>query len=477
MLSIIQGGMGVALSNYKLANAVSKEGSLGVISGVGLDTIILGRLQEGDKNGVVREALAQFPDHDIAQKIIDKYYVKDGIEPGTPLASTPLWSMKPNKWLQQVVVASSFIEVWLSKKGHNNPVGLNLMEKTFAPNQALLYGAMLAGIDYVIMGAGIPLQMPGIITQLVNHNDSNYRVDCVDARPDDDLRLHFKISELFPNFKEKLGTLKRPKFFPIISSNVLALALIKRGTGKIDGFIVETPVAGGHNAPPRKEQYNEKNEPVYGAKDVVDLEKLAKLGLPFWLAGGYGNRDGLQKALASGAQGIQVGTAFAYTNESGMRDDIKNNVLKRAAEGNIEFITSARCSPSGFPFKVVQLEGSSSDEKTYKARKRVCDKGHLRHAYRRPDGTIGLRCPAESVDIYIKKGGKLEDTVGRRCLCNALISTVGFPQIRKGGYREDYIVTSGDDVVNLKLFQKEGKLNYSAKDVLDVLKSKTKTTT
>jgi nitronate monooxygenase len=336
---------------------------------------------------------------------------------------------------------------------------------------------MLAGIDYVIMGAGIPLQMPGIITQLVTHNDSNYRVDCVDARPEDDLKLHFKISELFPNFKEKLELLKRPKFFPIISSNVLALALIKRGTGKIDGFIVETPVAGGHNAPPRKEQYNEKNEPVYGAKDVVDLEKLAKLGLPFWLAGGYGNQDGLQKALSSGAQGIQVGTAFAYANESGMRSDIKNNVLKRATEGNIELITSARCSPSGFPFKVVQLENSSSDEKTYNARKRICDKGHLRHAYRKPDGTIGLRCPAESVDIYIKKGGKLEDTVGRRCLCNALISTVGFPQIRKDGYKEDYIVTSGDDVVNLKLFQKEGKLNYSAKDVLDVLKSKTKTTT
>ena len=472
MISIIQGGMGVALSNYKLANAVSREGCLGVISAIGIDIAVTGRLQKGDKNGDIRRALTHFPDQEISKKIIDKYYKENGKKENEPYKTLPLWSMNPDKWLQQVTVASCFVEVWLSREGHDNPVGINLMEKIFAPNQALIYGAMLAGVDYIIMGAGIPFQIPGIIDLLANHNDSKYKIDCVDAEPDDDLNLHFKIPELFSQLKEKIGPLKRPNFFPIISSNVLAMALIKRSTGRINGFIVETSVAGGHNAPPRKEQFNEKGEPVYGPKDVVDLEKLSKLGLPFWLAGGYGKKDGLSLAQAHGAVGIQVGTAFAYSNESGMRSDCKDYALKKAAEGSLSFITSAKCSPSGFPFKVVQLKGSSSEQKIYEARPRICDKGHLRHGYKKPNGTIGFRCPAEPVDIYLKKGGKIEESEGRRCLCNTLLSTVGFSQVRKNGYKEDYIVTSGDDVVNLKMFQKDGKLNYSAKDVLDFLKNK-----
>src|SRR6188472_3192945 len=54
---------------------------------------------------------------------------------------------------------------------------------------------------------------------------------------------------------------------------VLAAALLKRSNGVVDGFVVEGPVAGGHNAPPRgKPQWNDAAEPVYGDRDVVDLE-------------------------------------------------------------------------------------------------------------------------------------------------------------------------------------------------------------
>ena len=43
---IIQGGMGASVSNWSLAQAVSKLGQLGVVSGTALDEAIARRLQE-----------------------------------------------------------------------------------------------------------------------------------------------------------------------------------------------------------------------------------------------------------------------------------------------------------------------------------------------------------------------------------------------------------------------------------------------
>jgi len=77
---------------------------------------------------------------------------------------------------------------------------------------------------------------------------------------------------------------------------VLALTLSRKANGRVDGFIVEFPTAGGHNAPHRgKRQLNDRGEPIYGKRDVVDLKKLQAIGLPFWLAGGYGAPDKSEK--------------------------------------------------------------------------------------------------------------------------------------------------------------------------------------
>ena len=59
------------------------------------------------------------------------------------------------------------------------------------------------------------------------------------------------------------------------------------------------------------------------------FEKLNELGVPFWLAGGYGHPDKLREALALGAAGVQVGTAFAFSDESGLRDDYKQELLDK----------------------------------------------------------------------------------------------------------------------------------------------------
>jgi NAD(P)H-dependent flavin oxidoreductase YrpB (nitropropane dioxygenase family) len=52
------------------------------------------------------------------------------------------------------------------------------------------------------------------------------------------------------------------------------------------------PAASGHNASPRgKVEFDSHGEPVYSERDHVDLAKMRDLGLPFWLAGGYGSPE------------------------------------------------------------------------------------------------------------------------------------------------------------------------------------------
>ena len=64
--------MGVRVSNYKLANAVAREGQLGMVSATCLDNVLVRTLHEGDPGGDMRRALAHFPDQALAQEIIDQ---------------------------------------------------------------------------------------------------------------------------------------------------------------------------------------------------------------------------------------------------------------------------------------------------------------------------------------------------------------------------------------------------------------------
>jgi nitronate monooxygenase len=202
--------------------------------------------------------------------------------------------------------------------------------------------------------------------------------------------------------------LKRPKFLAIVASATLASMLARKASGRVDGFVVEGPTAGGHNAPPRGEPaFDGRGEPIYGERDVVDLSSMRSLDPPFWLAGSYGTPEGVVEALNRGAAGVQVGTAFAFCAESGLREDIKRRVLAMSRAATVDVFTDPAASPTGFPFKVLQLDGSMSEAAVYYRRKRVCDLGFLRQAYRRPDGKLGWRCPGEPENAYVHKGGTL----------------------------------------------------------------------
>lgn len=463
---IIQGGMGTAVSNWKLARAVSLMGQLGVVSGTALDNVMARRLQAGDPDGSMRWALERFPAKGIARRILKRYFIEGGKPKGTPFKSVPMFSLDPPEELVELAVAANFAEVFLAKENHKGLVGINYLEKIQLPTLPSLYGALLAGVDYVLMGAGIPRAVPAVLDQLAQHAKAILKINVQGAAPGDEFHSAFDPRQIL----KPAQPLKRPRFLAIVSSETLAITLARKSQGRVDGFVVEGSTAGGHNAPPRGPlQLSEKGEPVYGPKDQVDLGGIKAIGLPFWLAGSYGNPQKLKEALAQGAAGIQVGTLFAYCEESGLSEDIKRRVIQKILAGKAKVFTDPVASPTGFPFKVVQLEGTLSEAEVYAGRSRVCDLGYLRTAHKRKDGTVGYRCPGEPVDTYVQKGGKEEDTRGRKCLCNGLMSNIGLGQSQKNDYEEKPLITSGDSLGCVGVFFRDGRRSYTAGDVIQYL--------
>jgi NAD(P)H-dependent flavin oxidoreductase YrpB (nitropropane dioxygenase family) len=152
-----------------------------------------------------------------------------------------------------------------------------------------------------------------------------------------------------------------------------------------------------------------------------------------------------------------------------MVPEFRRALIRKALDGQARVFTDPLASPTGFPFKVADLEGTLSDGAVYQQRQRVCDLGFLRQTYRRDDGHIGYRCAAEPVAAYLAKGGKLEETVGRKCLCNALTANIGMPQRLADGAHEKALITLGDDLLNIGRFCTREQPDYPASHVAEVL--------
>ncbi|MGI5489121.1 nitronate monooxygenase [Microtetraspora malaysiensis] len=440
---LIQGGMGVGVSGWRLARAVARTGQLGVVSGVALDVTLARRLQHGDPGGHLRAALAAFPVPALSERILARYYVRGGIAPGAPYRPVPRLGLRPNRARDELAVVANFAEVFLARRD-GGLIGINYLEKIQMATPAAAYGAMLAGVDYVLMGAGIPSQIPRLLDRLAAHLPAEVSVTVAGAESGERHAVGVDPVALLGEAPEPL---KRPRLLAIVSSDVLAGYLARTPETRPDGFVVETPVAGGHSAPPRgRMRLDESEQPVYGPRDEVNLGKVAALGLPFWLAGGYASRDGLAGARAAGAEGVQVGTAFALCRESGLDDKQRRRLLERARASVLRVRNDPHASPAGFPFKVAALEETMAEPEVYERRPRLCDLGHLRTPYVRPDGGVGFRCPAEPVDAYLRKGGQPEETDGRRCLCNGLVAAIGLGQHRPDGYAEPALLTLGQDL-------------------------------
>ena len=464
---IIQGGMGVGVSSWQLARAVSIAGGLGVVSGTALDLVLARRLQDGDEGGSMRRALAAFPVPGIAQRVLDRYFQPDGraSDDGTtrrPYRPAPKLTLHQTIEQQELAVVANFAEVWLAKEGHAGVVGVNYLEKVQMATPSAALGAILAGVDYVLMGAGLPREIPRLLDDLAAGRAGGVGVDVQGAE-------HPHRVEVDPRalLGDDLPELRRPRFLAIVAANVLAAYLARDAATRPDGFVVEGPRAGGHNAPPRgKVVLDDRDEPVYGPRDDVDLEKLATLDIPFWLAGGQSTPTHLAEARSSGAAGVQVGTLFALAEESGLTPYLRNKLLGQVLDSTLEVHTDALASPTGFPFKVARVVGTLSDPTVYAERQRLCDLSYLRTPYQTPNGDVGYRCPGEPTRMYVRKGGDIADTTGRTCLCNALTSNIGLGQTRRDGYLEPPLLTLGSDIDGLRALAADYQKGWTAADVV-----------
>jgi nitronate monooxygenase len=501
---LIQGGMGVYVSNWRLAKAVAKERpgiTTGTVSGTGLDVVYVRLLQLGDPGGHVRRALAAFDEKfgvSIGKKIRDRYFIDGGKAPTARFKNAPQQTVRPPKGgntlpspsqeaasmaltldeeIVELLIATGFAEVWLAKEGHHGNIFINFLKKVELPLVYTLYGAMLAGVDGVIVGAGNPDGLPEVCSRLAEHETVSSDLLVLYREAGESFHVPFD-PRLVAGGKLTHNPLHRPAFLAIVSLEHLVLALAQSSSEPPDGFIIEHHTAGGHNAAPLGPLAKDsKGQPVYSEKDEPSLQTIREAGIPFWLAGGYGNHEQLEQALAAGAVGIQVGSNFALAEESGMKPIYRTAILNELKKGtaDTDLVRTTMFSPTGFPFKVVQLEGTLAKNEVYAGRRRVCDIGLLQQrGLSKPaaDGTrrIFQRCSAAPVAGFISKRGLEFNTTDRRCLCNGLLACVGLGQISNQDgemIEEPAIVTLGNHLDGIRRLSRNGQTQYWVRDVVN----------
>lgn len=498
---IIQGGMGVDVSSPRLAGAVAACGMAGVVSGTATGDVLARRLQDGDSE--VYDALTMLPDGDLVDRITDIYYSPKGRENKDRYRLVPrnyrivdetgevfeLYDEQFPVTAEEMALAGAFMMVTRAQRyaaqstdtkgGDRGPIGINLLTELRMPTASTLYGAMLAGVDFVVMGAGIPSHIPGILDRLAQRDPAQVNIQVPKTG-------HKYFADFDPRRYPGLvgGGLVRPDFLAIISLEMLAKRLASKGETRPNGFVVEHHTAGGHNAPPRSKKIVD-GQAVYDDKDEPDFNTLVGLNLPFWLAGSRGSPKGLKEAQALGAAGVQVGSLFALSKESGMDPEIRAQVLDAIRKGELDIVKDAHASPTGFPFMVARKNGVKWPDGV---EQRACQASYLT-GQREIEDASGKRslvssCPAEPTPVYLRKmrrvgvedaqmGDERLRSERAQCLCRKLLATAGI-----GDSGMPPIVTLGGDAVEgVPRLDDTGKTNsdgsYEASTVVEYVLGRT----
>ncbi|MBN2039063.1 MAG: hypothetical protein JW864_03415 [Spirochaetes bacterium] len=505
-IRLIQGGMGVYISNWRLASGAVKampEKIAGTVSGTALDIIYPRILQDGDPDGHIKKAFLAFDSitgSPIGEKIYKQYFIPGGKNPDSrykqsvmPYVTTKSGSseftsnpakegsveLTIKKELIELYIITAFSEVWLAKQGHEGKIFINFLKKIELPLIYSIYGAILAGADGVVIGAGNPDGMPEICSRLSKHQPVTYEPSVMYKQPGEKFHVSFDPAEYFGSAIKSVH-IKKPAFLAIVTMEELANALANSNMPP-DGFIIENYKAGGHNANPSGIiKYDELKQPIYGENDIADLESIKNTGLPFWLGGSYNSSEKLSEALNAGANGIQTGTVFAMSDESGMIKPHKDAVFAALRDGrnDSDIIRTTMYSPTGFSFKVVQLDDSVSCSRIYGKRRRSCDMGVLHQlglSKADENGTrkIFSRCPASPLAVFEKHRGLARNAEEKRCLCNGLVSGAGFPQVVRDidgePMKEPSIVTLGENLDGVRRLSGNGLKTYNCHDIAEFI--------
>ena len=155
-----------------------------------------------------------------------------------------------------------------------------------------------------------------------------------------------------------------------------------------------------------------------------------------------------------------------------------SSTKSRTGTTDASLVRTTLFSPTGFPFKVVQLRGTLSEPEVFESRDRVCDIGLLQQlGFSKPneDGSRKLfqRCPASPIASYVNERGLQKNTEERRCLCNGLLACAGLGQARGpsgAAAEEPAIVTLGSHLDGIRRLSRRGQAPYWVKDVVaDIL--------
>lgn len=312
-LPIIQGGMGVGVSLSPLASAVAKEGGAGIVSSACLDRLVSKRT--GKKSSAYDAA---------------------------------------------------YEEVSLAKAG-GGFAGINIMVALMRDYEDSVRGALDAGADAIISGAGLPMNLPAI-------------------QPPRDTAL-----------------------IPIVSS-ARALELICRKWERLryrpDAVVLEGPLAGGHLGFKMDQIDVDSNRLENLLPPVKDM--AIKYGdFPVIVAGGIYTHEDILAFFAQGADGVQMGTRFLATEESSATDAYKQAVVDARQEDIL--VAYDPGSPCGLPFRLIR-QSPMYVSALKRLRQPKCNKGYV---LMKDDNGAFTRCPAK------------ESNEHHFCICNGLLSSAG----------------------------------------------------
>ncbi len=251
-------------------------------------------------------------------------------------------------------------------KANGGFVGVNIMVALVRTYADSVMASIDAGADFIITGAGLPLGLPAI------------------QKPRDTALI------------------------PIVSS-ARALKLICRKWEKLgyrpDAVVLEGPLAGGHLGFRFDEIELESNRLENLLPPVKDVA-MEHGDIPVIVAGGIYTHEDIERFLAMGADGVQMGTRFLATEESSATEAYKQAVVE-ARDSDI-FIAENPGSPCGLPFRTIR---KSPMIVSAKDRKPKCNKGYL--LLKDSEGKF-TRCDAKN------------SNESSFCICNGLLSSAGY---------------------------------------------------
>lgn len=276
LLPIVQGGMGIGISGNRLAGSVASAGGVGTLSSVDL------RRHHDDLMDETRE----LPPGQAA---------KDGINRAN------------------LEAMGREIRAARARTGGHGLLAINVM-RAVSEYAANVVKALECGIDAVVVGAGLPLDLP----------------DLAQDHP-------------------------QAALIPILSDARGVQLLVKKWERKKrlpDAIIIEHPrLAGGHLGAakiadlgdPRFDFHNVLPQVRQFFKDA-GYEKQ----IPLIAAGGIQSWDDITRVQALGADAVQLGTAFAVTEESDAHPEFKRTLAEAKLEDIVEFTSVA-----GLPARAV----------------------------------------------------------------------------------------------------------------------------